>query len=334
MIQLFYNQLSGKLFVSEQIKSDSALIMRPFEKETDKQNNKSYSCDIEIPDSQFRFKINTQYKNGIYGSLKLSLNGKALIKMSDLMHVLRNRKLSTLDKMSEILISLSSEDNDKEWESVFEIIKNAFNNLATWQANEALIMIDELKKLMAENESYELTWNKKDLQPSIYSGLELTILKAQKLMEAIKMLKVTEMDNLVGTKEDICDMCVQILPMLKSCYLSELNNNEQLLADLNDAKKQLELAENASKDKEKYVEYMLDNKYSNTSENAEIKFTKRNPNKASLIDSYNDISTFYSDKKSKWETICEYRSTIEEAISTIIDYLRNKDCFDKFLNAI
>ena len=113
-----------------------------------------------------------------------------------------------------------------------------------------------------------------------------------------------------------------------------LNNNEQLLADLNDAKKQLELAENASKDKEKYVEYMLDNKYSNTSENAEIKFTKRNPNKASLIDSYNDISTFYSDKKSKWETICEYRSTIEEAISTIIDYLRNKDCFDKFLNAI
>lgn len=334
MIQLFYNQLSGKLFVSEQIKSDSALIMRPFEKETDKQNNKSYSCDIEIPDSQFRFKINTQYKNGIYGSLKLSLNGKALIKMSDLMHVLRNRKLSTLDKMSEILISLSSEDNDKEWESVFEIIKNAFNNLATWQANEALIMIDELKKLMAENESYELTWNKKDLQPRIYSGLELTILKAQKLMEAIKMLKVTEMDNLVGTKEDICDMCVQILPMLKSCYLSELNNNEQLLADLNDAKKQLELAENASKDKEKYVEYMLDNKYSNTSENAEIKFTKRNPNKASLIDSYNDISTFYSDKKSKWETICEYRSTIEEAISTIIDYLRNKDCFDKFLNAI
>ena len=243
MIQLFYNQLSGKLFVSEQIKSDSALIMRPFEKETDKQNNKSYSCDIEIPDSQFRFKINTQYKNGIYGSLKLSLNGKALIKMSDLMHVLRNRKLSTLDKMSEILISLSSEDNDKEWESVFEIIKNAFNNLATWQANEALIMIDELKKLMAENESYELTWNKKDLQPRIYSGLELTILKAQKLMEAIKMLKVTEMDNLVGTKEDICDMCVQILPMLKSCYLSELNNNEQLLADLNDAKKQLELAE-------------------------------------------------------------------------------------------
>lgn len=334
MIQLFYNQLSGKLFVSEQIKSDSALIMRPFEKETDKQNNKSYSCDIEIPDSQFRFKINTQYKNGIYGSLKLSLNGKALIKMSDLMHVLRNRKLSTLDKMSEILISLSSEDNDKEWESVFEIIKNAFNNLATWQANEALIMIDELKKLMAENESYELTWNKKDLQPRIYSGLELTILKAQKLMEAIKMLKVTEMDNLVGTKEDICDMCVQILPILKSCYLSELNNNEQLLADLNDAKKQLELAENASKDKEKYVEYMLDNKYSNTSENAEIKFTKRNPNKASLIDSYNDISTFYSDKKSKWETICEYRSTIEEAISTIIDYLRNKDCFDKFLNAI
>lgn len=334
MIQLFYNQLSGKLFVSEQIKSDSALIMRPFEKETDKQNNKSYSCDIEIPDSQFRFKINTQYKNGIYGSLKLSLNGKALIKMSDLMHVLRNRKLSTLDKMSEILISLSSEDNDKEWESVFEIIKNAFNNLATWQANEALIMIDELKKLMAENESYELTWNKKDLQPRIYSGLELTILKAQKLMEAIKMLKVTEMDNLVGTKEDICDMCVQILPMLKSCYLSELNNNEQLLADLNDAKKQLELAENASKDKEKYVEYMLDNKYSNTSENAEIKFTKRNPNKVSLIDSYNDISTFYSDKKSKWETICEYRSTIEEAISTIIDYLRNKDCFDKFLNAI
>lgn len=334
MIQLFYNQLSGKLFVSEQIKSDSALIMRPFEKETDKQNNKSYSCDIEIPDSQFRFKINTQYKNGIYGSLKLSLNGKALIKMSDLMHVLRNRKLSTLDKMSEILISLSSEDNDKEWESVFEIIKNAFNNLATWQANEALIMIDELKKLMAENESYELTWNKKDLQPRIYSGLELTILKAQKLMEAIKMLKVTEMDNLVGTKEDICDMCVQILPMLKSCYLSELNNNEQLLADLNDAKKQLEFAENASKDKEKYVEYMLDNKYSNTSENAEIKFTKRNPNKASLIDSYNDISTFYSDKKSKWETICEYRSTIEEAISTIIDYLRNKDCFDKFLNAI
>lgn len=334
MIQLFYNQLSGKLFVSEQIKSDSALIMRPFEKETDKQNNKSYSCDIEIPDSQFRFKINTQYKNGIYGSLKLSLNCKALIKMSDLMHVLRNRKLSTLDKMSEILISLSSEDNDKEWESVFEIIKNAFNNLATWQANEALIMIDELKKLMAENESYELTWNKKDLQPRIYSGLELTILKAQKLMEAIKMLKVTEMDNLVGTKEDICDMCVQILPMLKSCYLSELNNNEQLLADLNDAKKQLELAENASKDKEKYVEYMLDNKYSNTSENAEIKFTKRNPNKASLIDSYNDISTFYSDKKSKWETICEYRSTIEEAISTIIDYLRNKDCFDKFLNAI
>lgn len=334
MIQLFYNQLSGKLFVSEQIKSDSALIMRPFEKETDKQNNKSYSCDIEIPDSQFRFKINTQYKNGIYGSLKLSLNGKALIKMSDLMHVLRNRKLSTLDKMSEILISLSSEDNDKEWESVFEIIKNAFNNLATWQANEALIMIDELKKLMAENESYELTWNKKDLQPRIYSGLELTILKAQKLMEAIKMLKVTEMDNLVGTKEDICDMCVQILPMPKSCYLSELNNNEQLLADLNDAKKQLELAENASKDKEKYVEYMLDNKYSNTSENAEIKFTKRNPNKASLIDSYNDISTFYSDKKSKWETICEYRSTIEEAISTIIDYLRNKDCFDKFLNAI
>lgn len=334
MIQLFYNQLSGKLFVSEQIKSDSALIMRPFEKETDKQNNKSYSCDIEIPDSQFRFKINTQYKNGIYGSLKLSLNGKALIKMSDLMHVLRNRKLSTLDKMSEILISLSSEDNDKEWESVFEIIKNAFNNLATWQANEALIMIDELKKLMAENESYELTWNKKDLQPRIYSGLELTILKAQKLMEAIKMLKVTEMDNLVGTKEDICDMCVQILPMLKSCYLSELNNNEQLLADLNDAKKQLELAENASKDKEKYVEYMLDNKYSNTSENAEIKFTKRNPNKASLIDSYNDISTFYSDKKSKWETICEYRSTIEEAISTIIDYLRNKDCFNKFLNAI
>lgn len=299
MIQLFYNQLSGKLFVSEQIKSDSALIMRPFEKETDKQNNKSYSCDIEIPDSQFRFKINTQYKNGIYGSLKLSLNGKALIKMSDLMHVLRNRKLSTLDKMSEILISLSSEDNDKEWESVFEIIKNAFNNLATWQANEALIMIDELKKLMAENESYELTWNKKDLQPRIYSGLELTILKAQKLMEAIKMLKVTEMDNLVGTKEDICDMCVQILPMLKSCYLSELNNNEQLLADLNDAKKQLELAENASKDKEKYVEYMLDNKYSNTSENAEIKFTKRNPNKASLIDSYNDISTFYSDKKSR-----------------------------------
>lgn len=121
MIQLFYNQLSGKLFVSEQIKSDSALIMRPFEKETDKQNNKSYSCDIEIPDSQFRFKINTQYKNGIYGSLKLSLNGKALIKMSDLMHVLRNRKLSTLDKMSEILISLSSEDNDKEWESVFEM---------------------------------------------------------------------------------------------------------------------------------------------------------------------------------------------------------------------
>lgn len=334
MIQLFYNQLSGKLFVSEQIKSDSALIMRPFEKETDKQNNKSYSCDIEIPDSQFRFKINTQYKNGIYGSLKLSLNGKALIKMSDLMHVLRNRKLSTLDKMSEILISLSSEDNDKEWESVFEIIKNAFNNLATWQANEALIMIDELKTLMAENESYELTWNKKDLQPRIYSGLELTILKAQKLMEAIKMLKVTEMDNLVGTKEDICDMCVQILPMLKSCYLSELNNNEQLLANLNDAKKQLELAENASKDKEKYVEYMLDNKYSNTSENAEIKFTKRNPNKASLIDSYNDISTFYSDKKSKWETICEYRSTIEEAISTIIDYLRNKDCFDKFLNAI
>lgn len=333
MMQLFYNPSTKKLLASDAALPNYQLVMRPFSEE-DRVRNKDFSCEIIIPDTSFSFRINTRYNKSSFGTLRMYDNGKELIKMTQLMHVTHVRKLSTIDKMSEILVSLSSEDNVKEWRKVFRIITNTFNNLTTWQPNEALIMIDELKKLMAEEECYELTWDETAPKPTPYTGIELTILKAQKLMEAIKMLKVTEMENLVGIKDEINSLCIYLLPILKSCYLSELNNNAQLITDVNEALLQMEHSEDACKHREEYVDFMLKNGHSSTKENAEARFSKKYPNEAALVDSNTDIVNYYSEKNTQWQKIRRYRSTIEEAMSTIFQFLNENGNLDRFLNAI
>lgn len=329
---LLYNPASKKLVVSDCETKGYQVIMRPFTK-NDQDGHKPFTSDITIPESQFRFKILTRYNNSIFGSLRMFNNDVEMFKMSELMHVTPNRQLSTKNAMAEILVSLPSEQTI-EWKYVFRIIANTFNNLAVWQANETFIMISELKTLMAETESYEITWNNCSSTPVKYTGANLVLLKAQKLMEAINMLKISEMENLIGIKDDLYTMCVELLPAIKSYYLSELSDITQVKADLDEAERKRDLSEEACKHQKEYIAFMINNKHSSTQENAKARFAKTYPDESTLVDSNCDITNFFHQKNSQWNAICKNRSIIENSMSTIFDFLKENGSLDKFLKAI
>lgn len=330
MIKLFYNTVDKKLFISEESNTNCIEVMRPFAR-TDSSNK--YYCDIIVPDSQFSFKIETRYKKS-YSHLRLFYCGKALIKMSDLMHMSSARKLSSIEDMSDILVKISSEDNLSEWKQVFEIIVNAFNNFSTWQVNETYIMIDELKELMAESELYKLTWQDAPSNHIEYKGLELKILKAQKLMEAISMINNAEMENLWRIQGEIIKISSEMLPMLKKCYLLDLNDNEQLNVEVTESLKQKETSDAAIKHSDEYIAFMLSNKFSSTTEQAKKRFSNKYPEEAKLVDNHTEIVNTYYEKISKHKKIYEYRNIIECSIETIMKFLKDNGRFDIFLNSI
>lgn len=331
MIKLLYNPDNQQLQVNDKEMSGYIVLMQPFDIDP-KNRFKKQECDITVPNSLFSFKITTSYKKSS-SILCMHHNGKELYKFTEVLHYNTSRKFNSIDDLSKIRVSLTS-NNDEEWTRVFEIIKDTYDNFATWQANEVLKMVAELKMLTSESECYNLMWDVYNSRCTTYTGLELNVLKVQKLTEAIKMLQVTGMHEIHGVKEDITSMCIDLLPLMKKCYLSELCDNKQLLDELADAHKQCDLSNKASKHKEEYVTYLFDKNYANTQEKAEAKFAQKYPKEVALIDSKIDIENYCSQKSAQWQRICEYRSMIEDATSVMLEFLKNAGNFEDFLLAI
>lgn len=332
MVKLLYNPDTQQLQVSDKEMPGYRVLMQPFDIDS-KNRFKKQESDIIIPNSLFSFKIITSYKKSS-SILCMRHNGKELYKFTEVLHYNTSRKFNSIDDLSKIRVSLTS-NNDEEWTRVFEIIKDTYDNLATWQANEILKMVAELKTLISEAECYDLMWDGYNNRSTAYTGLQLNMLKVQKLMEAISMLQITGMHEIHGAKEDITRMCIDLLPLMKECYLSELCNNEQLLAELEDAQKQCDLANKACKRKEEYVAHMLKDNYSKPLlEKAEARFALKYPKEVALIDSQIDIENYYSQKSAQWKKTLEYRLLVENAISVILEFMKNTGCFNHFLRVI
>lgn len=325
MIYLCYNTLTNNLSIENKLSSSYfEVLISPFDMPSNN-GKKEKTYDIVVPNSNFKIHLIARY-NSYLSEITISDNNRDFYQMSAILH--HKGKIINDNDLRKILVKIKGENDESGWRLCFNSILDIYNNRTIWQVNEVHSMMADMNELYSEGlESYSI----KSPTNKNYEGIDLSLLKAKKLMQCLKWLQENDMVNLSFVKDDIITMCIKTLPMLRNLYLTEFEGIKQLEIEFNDAEKRYNLCINANEHLKEYREFMINNKYSFTEENAKIRFRKKYPSEYDLIESLSNIQKDYFEKMRAWGQICDNSKIVEECYKCIFDFMYKEGKFAEFL---
>lgn len=327
MLHLCYNPLTNNLFIEDKLStSNLEVLISPFDIPSNK-GKKEKIYDIVVPNSNFKIHLVARY-NSYLSEIIISNNDQEFYQMSAILHT--KGKIINENDLRKILVKLKDENDEAGWRQCFNYIIDIYNQRTIWQVNEVHSMMVDMNELYSEGlESYSI----KNPTNRNYEGIDLSLLKAKKLMQCLKWLQENDMVNLSFVRDDIIAMCIKTLPMLRNLYLTEFEGIKQLEIEFNDAEKKYNQCIKANEHLKEYREFMIKNKYSFTEENAKIRFRKKYPSEYALIESLPNIQKDYFEKMRAWGQICDNSKIVEECYKCIFDFMYKEGKFAEFLKA-
>lgn len=325
MLYLCFDSTNNVLSIEDRHLPKLNVLISPFEISSNS-GKREQSYEVVVPNSNFKIHLIARY-NSHTSEMIISDNGKDFYHLSSIIH--KNSMTVYDTDLRKVHINLKGESDDIGWRKCYNIIIDLYNKRTTWQVNETLSMMKDMKALFYEDTAFNSMRNNSSVK---HEGLDLHILKANKLKQCIQMLQKNDMLKLSSVMDDIVKMCIECLPMLKKVYLIDLANIKQIQMEYNEAEKLYEQYTNAKAHLQEYEQFMLYNKHSSTSEHATYRFKMKFPSEYKLIETISDIQKNLNEKSLAWNQIVHKRTTIEECYKCIFDFMYNEGLFSKFLS--